>query len=264
MMTKGQRYAILIGNGSFKNHPKPHNLRCASNDVSGLSEILKDKSKGAFDQIIELNDETAQAIRLNLYRLLKQVSKDDLLLIYYTGHGKLNRSGKLYLVATDSNYDELEPTSIAINEVLDFIRTSNCKTIGLILDCCYSGAISTGFLNKGEPAEVDAQLNQISGFGVNVMTASTAIQTASEREGDKYSLLTKYLIQGIENGDADVAACGRISFTDLFHYAHGHVIADGHQEPTITQIDARGEFIISFGGRNLRKKTAATHSKPLY
>jgi hypothetical protein len=251
-----RRIAVLIGNGSFKYSPDIQNLRCPENDVAGLAKIFKDRSKGAFDEVIELVNKDAQIVKQELYRKLIKAERDDLFVVYYSGHGKLNRAGKLYLVAADTHPDELEPTSIGVSEIIEYMRTSNCKKIGLILDCCYSGAITSGLFAKGDRQEVDAQLRQASGYGVRVMTASTAIQTAAELESDHNSLLTKHLIGGLSTGEADELFTGRIVFSDLFHYARSRVIKEGSQEPTITEVDARDEFVISFGGRNSRKNRA--------
>ena len=251
-----KRVAILIGNGTFIYNPDPKNLRCPENDVSGLARIFRDSSKGAFDEVIELIDRDAQLIKKELYRKLNKAEQDDLVVVYYSGHGKLNKAGKLYLVTADTHPEELEPTSIAVSELIEYMRNSRCKKFGLILDCCYSGAITGGLLTKGDERVVDAQLRQISGNGVRVITASTAIQTAAELADDQNSLLTKHLIGGLTSGDADEAFTGRIVFSDLFHYARKRVIREGSQEPTITELDARDEFIISFGGRNSRKNRA--------
>jgi hypothetical protein len=53
---------------------------------------------------------------------------------------------------------------------------------------------------------VDEKLKELArvhgGHGIYILTASTAAQTAQEREGDDYGLLTKHIIAGIKEGSA--------------------------------------------------------------
>jgi uncharacterized caspase-like protein len=65
----------------------------------------------------------------------------DLFLIYYSGHGKLDRKGRLCLATADTSQGALLATSIPPRNLRDLVEESDCDQVVLLLDCCYSGAV---------------------------------------------------------------------------------------------------------------------------
>jgi formylglycine-generating enzyme required for sulfatase activity len=138
-----------------------------------------------------------------------------------------------------------------VAQILDYIRLSNCRNVGLILDCCYSGAVGDSIFKGG----LEEQLQQASSSGgVYILTASTAVQVAEEKEKDEYGLLTKYIIQGIESGDADLKEDGQISMDGLYEYVHRKVKQEGFQEPMKWDLQVTGELIVARSGRMPREE----------
>ena len=135
-----QLYAVLIGNGTFDQGSQLRNLRCPSHDVETLGEVLSANKHGAYvvDKIV---DATHDKVRKEIYRRLKQAVSEDLVLIYYSGHGKLDDDGNLYLATKDSDVETLPPTSVSMLDVKKYAQDSLASKIVVILDCCFSGAI---------------------------------------------------------------------------------------------------------------------------
>jgi len=112
-----------------------------------------------------------KAIR-EIHKILNDAQKDDLVLIYYSGHGKLNSQGHLYLATKDTENHLLETTSISMEEIKRLMDASRSNKQVIILDCCYSGAAGKVF-TKGS---FDDQLQVVfGGSGTFLMTASTGI-----------------------------------------------------------------------------------------
>lgn len=112
----------------------------------------------------------------------------------------------------------------------------------LILDCCYGGAAGKSFTIRGS---IDENLKELArGSGVYILTASTASQTAHEREGDDYGLLTKHIISGIRQGAADANDDGLVSMDDLYQYVYTKVKSEGYQEPMRWALNVKGEDLI--------------------
>lgn len=65
---------------------------------------------------------------------------DDLILLYYSGHGLQDEYDHLYLCAHDTRSNLLLSTAISDAEINSVMRSSAAKTFVVILDCCYSGA----------------------------------------------------------------------------------------------------------------------------
>ena len=249
------KYAVLCGNSQFPNEAdksKLPDLTCPENDVDGLAKVLSSE-QGGFFEVLSLKNKAHHQVQQELKRTLNKTQKNDLLLFYYSGHGKPNKSGKLYLTSFDTIIAELETTAISINYIYEILGTGNCKKIVIILDCCFSGAAGQGF--KGD---MDTQLQQLNnGRGTYLVTASTGMQVAHENEGDGFSLFTKHLIAGLETGDADIGGDGLVDMDELYEYVHSKVKTENpDQEPTQYITDKRGDLIIAKSGRDSRKERA--------
>jgi formylglycine-generating enzyme required for sulfatase activity len=239
-MSEGRRRAILIAASEFPEEPSLQTLRCPKNDVAGLAEALTSPDFGLFtDPLTFINEPSYPTLRA-INRVFKEASRDDQILIYYSGHGKQDTAGNLHLATADTETSALETSSIAIGTLRRLIDNHACKQVALILDCCFGGAVSKDFLKSG----VDDQLKQtFHGRGIYILTASTATQTAREKEGDDYSLFTKHILQGIREGEADHDDDGLISLDDLYEYVKTRVPREAPQYPTKWEFGVQGNSL---------------------
>jgi len=246
------RYAVLIGCNNYPEDPeKLPPLYRAESDVRGMQEVLIDKDIGGFEpsNVLLFMNQPHHEILREIATCLDLAQRDDLVLLYFSGHGKLDSGNKLHLTTTNTNTDLLGVTSLPVSAIKEFIDRSRSEKIVWILDCCYSGAVGEVF--KG--GDVDSELQIASGGkGKYIMTASTGIQVAEEKEGDDYSLFTKYLLQGLRSGDADLNGDGVITVDELFSYASDKVVQIGKQEPIKFATGVRGGLIIA-GARQPQK-----------
>jgi len=242
-----RRYAVLIANSEFPLEPNLRKLRLPENDVDGLNEVFSSKELGDFTDISVLKNESSYDVQKKILAVLKQADKSDLVLIYYSGHGKPSEAaGLLHLATKDTVLSVLEATSIPVANIRNFVDASLCDRVALILDCCYSGAAGKAFAR----GDVDEQLRQVSlGRGTYVITASTALQEAKEMETDQFGLLTKYIIRGIQTGEADRDQDGNVSMDELYRYVHDRVLEEGPQEPTSFNSGVRGTIFIARAGK---------------
>ena len=97
---------------------------------------------------------------------------------------------------------------------------SYAKRQVIVLDCCYSGAFAEGWQAKTVGLELEKELGA---EGRVVLTSSTATQTSFQQEGEKLSLYTQYLVEGIETGAADQDEDGKIYAYELHDYAKAKV-----------------------------------------
>jgi hypothetical protein len=246
------RYAVLIGNSTYPKEPKLPDLRCPASDVDGLAAVLQSPSHGQFAETVILKDRSHFEVMREIHRVLSKAGRNDLVLLYYSGHGKLNRAGRLYLATHDTEVDALEATAVPVGGIRDFLEITSSNRVVFVLDCCFSGAAGQIFKSS-----VDDQLQMATkGRGTYVMTASTGIQVAQEKESDQYSLFTKHLIAGIESGDADRDGDGLVTVDELYDYVHDRVLEESPQEPTKWGLDVRGDLAIARSGRQPRLERA--------
>lgn len=136
----GKYYFLGIGIDRYQQLP---NLFNAVRDVKEVSEILLNKYTFEQQDTILLFDE--QATRDNildtLSRLSEQVSENDNLIIYYSGHGKYNQIIDLaYWLLFDSMPNK-DYTGISNDELSRFVKSINSKHTWLISDSCFSGSL---------------------------------------------------------------------------------------------------------------------------
>jgi WD40 repeat protein len=242
-----RRYGVLIASSRFDHEPNLPALRCPENDVDGLYGIISSELYGDFDasDVSVVKNEPSYEVLRRLNQALKRAGKEDLVLIYYSGHGKPDTAGRLHLATCDTVIESLESTSIPVERIKSFVDVSACNKVILILDCCYSGAAGDAFFRG---AAGDQLQHTAGGRGIYILTASTKLQLAQEKEGDRYGLLTKHIITGIQGGNADRDRDGIITMDELYNYVHDKVLEESAQEPEKYSLRVRGELIIARTG----------------
>lgn len=176
-----------------------------------------------------------------------QKKPDDLIVLYFSGHGLRDEYGALYLAVKNTNRNHLRSTAIKsdfIREIMDHCRS---KRQLLILDCCYSGAFS-----HGTKAAIDVSIgtanNFEGGFGRIILTASDSTQFSWEGDkiigGTNNSLFTHYLVEGLR-GSADIDGDGRITVDNLYDYVYAKVkLATPGQTPSKFSSKQQGEVVL--------------------
>ncbi len=245
----GQRLGLIIGNSAYLDTGLSR-LLTPDVDVGALGEILLDAELGGFDDVNVLVNMSSHIIRRAIASFFSKKSREDLLLLYFSGHGVLDDQGHLYLAVRDTDSKLLRGTAISAGYITDEMNNSRSQRQVLILDCCHSGAFARG--TKGQPgASVGtASAFEGTGYGRVVLTASDATQYAWEGEqviGEaENSLFTHYVLQGIKSGEADLNGDGQITIDELYDYVYERVVRQTpKQTPGKWSYKERGEIILS-------------------
>lgn len=173
--------------------------------------------------------------------------RDDLTLLYFTGHGLKDDDGKLYLAMTNTLRDNLLFTGLPAEQVDQAMESCVSRQKVLVLDCCYSGAFPAGRVAKADTA-VHA-LERFQGRGRTVLTASDATQYSFE--GDQphgravQSVFTHHLVAGLRDGSADLDGDGDITLDELYSYVHDRVVAEMPQQRPKKQDNVEGRTVIA-------------------
>ena len=249
------KYALIIGNNSYDD-PKLADLKTPKADSKAVADILSDEKMGGFDQVTPLVNQTTQKIRQEISAFLLNRKPDDLVMVYFSGHGVLDSHGRLYLATRDTQTNLLTATAIPAAFVTDELDNCRSKRQILILDCCHSGAFERG--TKGDQKAVTEATFEGNGFGRVVMTASDSTQYALE--GDQVipkaelSLFTHFLFEGITSGKADMNNDGWITLDEWYDYAYTQVISlTPDQVPNKWSYRQQGDLVIA-RNPNFKKK----------
>lgn len=122
-------YAVLIGNSEFPKEPNLRPLTCPSFDVDGLMAELSAENRGQFqaENIITLKNKPHYEVLEELNQIFKIATRDDLVLLYYSGHGLPNNKNNLYLSTFNTKADLLESTAVSFNQIYELINAFYCK-----------------------------------------------------------------------------------------------------------------------------------------
>ena len=223
------KIALLIGTSNYGEALT--RLPGTQEDLQAMQRVLKHPDVGAFDKVEILPNPNRTQMEVALETLFTDNrSRDDLILLYFSGHGVRDDNGVLYFAVSNTQKSPqgkiLTSTAVSSGALQGYMSQSRSKRQVLILDCCFSGAFARDMKAKDDEAiNVKAQLG---GEGRAVMTSSTATQVSYEKEGA--SLYTTYLVQGLETGAADKDGNGQITVDELHEYAREKV---QEQAPTM-------------------------------
>jgi uncharacterized caspase-like protein/peptidoglycan hydrolase-like protein with peptidoglycan-binding domain len=239
----GRRVAILIGNGTFLPDSGLDNLRGPVNDVERLAAVLADPERGSFE-VRTFLDRPGSEVFPAIEDVVNDATRDDLVLIFYAGHGKLDGGGRLCLAMADTLTRRVFSTSISASGLTNLLGNGNAGAIVLLLDCCYSGAMSKEFHRGLATEELGALAREVS--GLHVITATTGTQTAREREEESDGLymgvFTRQIVEGLRSGTADRDGDGIVTLSDLERHLRETV---RQQTPRRTSHDATGDPMIA-------------------
>ena len=223
------KVALLIGVSEYE--PGLNPLPGSVLDVDAMQRVLCHSEMGGFAEsnVTVLKNPQRQEMEDEIYRLFADRKKDDLLLLYFSGHGIKDENGRLYLATRTTRKEQgrlVNPSAVAASYLHDRINDSRSQRQVVILDCCFSGAIAQGMTIKDD-GNVDLQAS-LGGRGRAILTSSTSVEYSLSADGSSYadgglSVYTRYLVEGIETGTADIDGDGFISAEELHEYASNQV-----------------------------------------
>ena len=219
------KIAILIGISQYQNNSL-NPLPGATKDVEAMQRILQHPEIGDFKQVKVLLNSYPLAIQTEIQNAFScSRKKDDLILLFFSGHGIKDEQGNLYLATHITRKNQagelIKATAVPTSFVHDIMSNCRSKRQVVILDCCFSGAFAKGLLAKDD-GSVDIR-NQLGGEGRAVLTSSTSTQYSFEQKGTELSIYTHYLIEGMATGEADRDNDGIVSVDELHEYAKNKV-----------------------------------------
>jgi hypothetical protein len=220
----GRYRALLIGNSSYP--ADEHNLQTLKGpvkDIAVLNRALVDGATGMFaDTEVALLPEASstRAIRA-MGRFFGESDRDDVLLFYFSGHGKLDQAGRLHLCMQDTESTDLLSTAVSSVRINEFADASHARNAVIVLDCCFSGAFRGG----------DAP-DAIAGPGRYVLTSCRRAQLANDATVENStSYFTQHLVDALLGAAVDHDGDGYVTFSELYAYVDRRLRESGKQIP---------------------------------
>ena len=217
---------VLIGTGKYSDDKLP-DLPVIGRTIRDLAAALTHPSYGFIsrDRCSVLEDEGD--IRLLGRHLTSAASEtEDLLLVYYTGHGLVGgRRHELYLGLPDTMWAEPEFNALEYDKLRSTILNSTAATKVIILDCCFSGRAVNDTMSH--PNTV--MLGQIEIDGTYVLASTPRDQVALVLPGERHTAFTGRLIQLLQEGVPDGPEF--LTADDLYRHLLLKMKAEGLPQP---------------------------------
>ena len=234
-----KRWAVVIGVGQYQSPDIP-DLEFAKADAQAVYDFLKSDAAGPFDDVLFLADEqaTGAAMRQALFVFLQQADWNDLVVVYYAGHGAPDpaRPDNLYLLPTDSDLNSLAATGFPMWDVKTALRRQiAAERVLVIADACHSaGAAEGDAVGGGDSNAIAGGFSQLFTPSRRLMmtAANTNEFSLEDARWGGHGVFTHFLLEGLQ-GKADLDADGIVTFTELFDYVSNNVrtSTDGRQNP---------------------------------
>jgi hypothetical protein len=220
-------HAIMIGVDNYKD--KSLQLKYAAKDANDLQVALQlaavnyfnvDDTNRVFFYNLTINSENKSGTnnirgitpdRGNIIKTLQEIEKtskpEDIILLFFAGHGEIVDKEQLLLLTVESTRDNFQ--GIKMNELLSLMNEIPAGKRILILDACHSGAAINNldmayFSGKRDVKDVERESQRLkeldklankSGFAI--ITASSSDQKALELPQYEHGLLTYSLLSAL-------------------------------------------------------------------
>ncbi len=225
-------YLITIGIDKYKN--SKYNLNYAVADANGVEESIKNSSSGIFKSIVPYTIRNDKAIKSNILSALDEVKKksleQDMLMVYYAGHGVMSGESdnekEFFVVPSDVTQlygrdDMLKDKAISASSLKGYAQSINAQKQVFILDACQSAGALESVTDRGV-AEEKAIAQLARSTGTFWITSTGSNQFASEFEKLGHGIFTYSLIEGI-NGKADTNNDKKLTIRELSTYIENKV-----------------------------------------
>lgn len=275
---KPNLHLIAIGAGKFKQNKK--NLEFPAKDAQDIVELFSKSDRfGKVTTKIFTDEKVNKKSILSLKEELKKVKPEDFVIIFYAGHGMLDKDLKYYLSTYTTDFkNNVNTNSISYQDLeglMDGIPSLN-KII--FIDACFSGEIDKSSAELETEARTtttdpnaDGKFRSSSYFtvrptnmynsfelmqttfsdlrmntGTTVIASSRGFEKSLEFYGLQNGAFTYSLINGLSEKKADSDGDSSVTVSELLHYLRTEVpyITNGDQTPISRAENFSNNFII--------------------
>jgi YVTN family beta-propeller protein len=196
----GRSRALVLGCSSYEDPALPC-IPAVVGNRAGMKDVLTSPwGTGLAPEhclVLEEADHVRDVIGSQLTTLAGEA--EDMLLVYYAGHGLIGPNGELFLALPGTRGDLAAWTALPFDLVRSALAGAHARNRVLILDCCFSGLAINDYMSEVTSA-VRGQLEVV---GICTLASSPANRPSSAPPGEQYTAYTGELLDFIWHGSAD-------------------------------------------------------------
>lgn len=272
---KPDLYIISFGVSEYIDRSR--NLNYASKDAKDFSNLfLSDEVKYRFKEVKVITLIDSQVTKENILevkKILLNTKINDVVILFFAGHGLLDKDGNYYFGTYDINFDKPTQRGINYDEIESLLDGINARIKILFMDSCHSGdldedeyksikqikdkldtsdfrlvinsgvrgdEITEGSVNQERSKSLYEYMKELFNdisrtTGAIVISASSGISYALESSELKNGVFTYSIIKGLKNKEADLNKDGKIFISELKEYIIDNVsrLTNNGQKPTV-------------------------------
>ncbi|MGB2821795.1 MAG: caspase family protein [Phycisphaerae bacterium] len=239
-----KRWAVVIGISQYAHGGKAFpELKYAARDAEAFTEFLRSDRSGGFEPqrvLCLMNAKaTVRQVRHALFEFLAKADKDDLVVIFFSGHGMPQPgTDNFFMLCHDTQPERLASTAFPMWDIDTALRRFvRAQRVVVFADACHAGAISSpeGVRGDGDnPVHQYLRQLALAQAGRLIFTASEVRQLSHESRkwGGGHGAFTHFLLTGL-NGEADADGDHVVDVGEIVEYVRSKVAAatGGKQHP---------------------------------
>ncbi|NOQ64394.1 MAG: peptidase C14 [Methyloprofundus sp.] len=195
----GRFYALVIGN---KNYAQLTDLKTSVNDARSVEETLRVRYGYKTTLLINANRHQIMTAFNDLRQLL---TEKDNLLIYYAGHGEIDKSDQsAYWLPTDAESDN-SANWLSSHSITQYLNIMAAKHILVVADSCYSGAMTKSAVVRlpGKMAQEKRTkwLNFMVKRKARTVITSGGVKPVLDSDGGKHSIFARAFLSALKQNN---------------------------------------------------------------
>lgn len=232
-------YAVVAGVAKYQDsRVKPLQLSDKdAKDFYGFLEERKNLFPKAHLKLLVNEEATRHNLTKALRDGLKPARKDDIIIIYLSGHGAADpgRPDEFYFICHDGRVDNLFGTAVRMN-TQDLLKGIDSDRILMLADACYSAGFSE-VLEKERVKATDVFFSMFQSLQGRIAISSSRPDEVSFENPNKYgnSVFTHFLMKGLRGEACRQSSNGVITAKDLYQYVYEQTkeATKGKQSPQL-------------------------------
>jgi WD40 repeat protein len=217
--------AVVVGTGTQIAGSALPGIPAVAETVTAVRDSLRDQCVMDERHIIPIIDpDGPQPFLAAINRAAAQA--EDVLLLYYIGHGLVSLENELFL-ATSATTDQeimLPAEALPFAAVRRALSSSRAQHVVVVLDCCFSGRASGAF---GTAVANAFELTNV--HGSYLLSATSPTGQALAPEGERYTAFSGALIEFLRRGEP--TAPRELTLDDAYDYLERALPAMGAPAP---------------------------------
>ena len=224
----GAYHALVIGNQAYR-HIKPLTTPVA--DATAVADLLRRDYRFASVRLL------ANATRAEMVRALddarKKLGENDNLLVYYAGHGWLDREAdRGYWLPVDAERDS-RANWLSNADITDTLRALRAKHVLVVADSCYSGTLTR---NIGVQPLARPDILRLAQKKARTVLTSGGLEPVADVGGGAHSVFAKAFLDALRGNQ------GAVDLASLFGGIRRQVLLQADQTPEYADVRQAGQI----------------------